>query len=269
MNVKHSYYSDGQIRKTRYLDDNNTFHNENGPAFIEYYRNGKEKSIVYYIHGCIHNENGPAEIKYYHNGIIQYEYYYINNNLHRTNGPAKIKYFQDGTISKQTFYKNGKKHNQNGPAFQDFYCGGRIKEEQYCIENKLHRVNGPALLIYDCHNNLFKEQWYINGKLHRDNNPASITNFSSGISFKEFYQHGVLFNPNGPTETIYRNNKLEQAQYLNKDLKLHNLNGPAKITYGPDESVYEQIFFIDGTVYSELEYYVYIGSLKEENENDQ
>lgn len=64
-----------------------------------------KKGDIYYYH----RENGPAYIEYRKDGSIRHEAYWINNKLHRANGPAYIQYNRDGSIEDERYYINSKK----------------------------------------------------------------------------------------------------------------------------------------------------------------
>jgi hypothetical protein len=50
-----------QIDRDIYYKDNE-YHNENGPAIIDYYADGSVRTQLYYINGKLHREDGPAMI---------------------------------------------------------------------------------------------------------------------------------------------------------------------------------------------------------------
>jgi hypothetical protein len=53
-------------------------HNENGPAYERYYKDGKLEYKSYYINGKLHNPNGPAVKHYSENGQVYFKQYFIN-----------------------------------------------------------------------------------------------------------------------------------------------------------------------------------------------
>jgi hypothetical protein len=122
----------------RWLDKDNKFHKNNGPADIEYYENGNIKYLYYYLNGKLHNKDGPADIEYYKKGNIEREYYYLNGKLHRNNDPADIWYYYDGNIQHKNYYLNGYKHREDGPAYIVYDQNGNIKHEAYYINGILY-----------------------------------------------------------------------------------------------------------------------------------
>jgi hypothetical protein len=52
-------------QKEVWFNKDNNLHREDGPAYIEYYVNGKIYIEAYYINGIFHNQNGTGFIKYY------------------------------------------------------------------------------------------------------------------------------------------------------------------------------------------------------------
>jgi len=64
------------------LDNFETLHREDGPAWIEYYYGtNKIFSEEYYINGKMHRENGPACIFYDNNGNTEFEDYYLDGKI--------------------------------------------------------------------------------------------------------------------------------------------------------------------------------------------
>lgn len=60
-------------------DVNGLLHREDGPARIDYYRNGTPFKEEYRINGLLHRLDGPAVIHYRENGCIWDEHYYIDD----------------------------------------------------------------------------------------------------------------------------------------------------------------------------------------------
>ena len=83
---------------------NGKFHNENGPAYINYWDNGNIEYQAYYINGFLHNINGPADIHFYKNGNVKMKEYYINNKMHNELGPAHIQYDENGNVDYESYY---------------------------------------------------------------------------------------------------------------------------------------------------------------------
>ena len=71
------------------------YHNENGPAFIQYYSNGVKQFEGYCINDKDHREGGPASIDWNEDGSLSEELYFIKNTLHRIDGPACIDYYKN------------------------------------------------------------------------------------------------------------------------------------------------------------------------------
>jgi len=58
-------------------------HNENGPAYREWYKNGKIKVELFYFHGQYHNGKGIASRNWDENGVLFNEQYFLNG-INRT-----------------------------------------------------------------------------------------------------------------------------------------------------------------------------------------
>lgn len=85
--------------------------------------NGNIRHLVYYKDGLRHNDNAPAYVEYYINGLIKRKIYWLNGNLHREDGPAYVWYNKDGTVSGKEYWLHNKKL-----TIQDWYS--RLSEEQ-------------------------------------------------------------------------------------------------------------------------------------------
>ena len=97
-------------RQFKTYDD--SLYNDNGPADIEYYDNGKIKRIAYFKsikHQFAYNDNGPAIIEYYENGNEKYVMYNTREGIgpHRLNGPAVTFYYSNKDIKEEFYYLNG------------------------------------------------------------------------------------------------------------------------------------------------------------------
>ena len=89
MSTKIKHYENGNIKSIEFKNEKGQYHNENGPAYQSWHKNGQEKYRCYYINDQFHNENGPAYQSWYDNGQEEYRSYYINDQFHNENGPAE------------------------------------------------------------------------------------------------------------------------------------------------------------------------------------
>ena len=90
----------------------------NGSSKTFWYRNTVneyeyiDSTVLFYVlytnnNNDYHNDSGPARIEYYSNGSVRDESYYINNKLHRDGDkPAVIRYDKKGNILYQQFFKD-------------------------------------------------------------------------------------------------------------------------------------------------------------------
>ena len=90
---------------------------------------GKRQSESYLLNNTFHNEDGPAVINYYHNETVSHKFYFANGLLHRSNGPALIKYCAKGSLFIEKYYLCGKLYNDNGPAIIEYDVN---EKEKYC-----------------------------------------------------------------------------------------------------------------------------------------
>ncbi|MCP4649546.1 MAG: hypothetical protein GY853_05635, partial [PVC group bacterium] len=86
--------------------------------------------------GELHNENGPAYVRFYRDGQKKYEEYCIKGNLHNKNEPAIIFWHENGQKRYEGYYIDGKRHNENGPACIYWYDSGQKHHEEYWIDGK-------------------------------------------------------------------------------------------------------------------------------------
>ena len=98
---------------TKWYNESNQLHRENGPA-IEW-ADGNKK---YYINGKLHREDGPAAE--YANGDKKY---YINDKPHREDGPAIE--FVDGS---KLYFVNGKRLTEQQFNNRIKSCEGKVVE---------------------------------------------------------------------------------------------------------------------------------------------
>lgn len=79
----------------QYLDEVGNDHNENGPDYQSWYKNGYLSHKIFSIHGVRHNIYNPSDIGFHLNGIVAYKSYYLNSiprkNLSKLNWMCIIK----------------------------------------------------------------------------------------------------------------------------------------------------------------------------------
>ena len=81
-----------------YLDDE--IHRSDGPAIINYYKNGSVISQEWWVHNETHREGLPARITYFENGDIESQQWWTHSVLGRKDGCSTIWYKPDGSIYK-------------------------------------------------------------------------------------------------------------------------------------------------------------------------
>jgi hypothetical protein len=77
--------------------------------------------------GSLHREDGPAQINYYRDGSIEWEEFHIAGKIHRKSGPAQICYHPDGSIDWVFFYVSGEYLGRNKRGFWALW--DRLDEE--------------------------------------------------------------------------------------------------------------------------------------------
>ena len=142
---------------------NYLWHNEHGPAFIEY-ENYSVVCVSHYVNNKLHNEHGPTTECFYPNGKLKSVLYYINNQLHHLRGPAVIYYQPTGEVIYKAHYKNDKLHNECGPAIIKYYPTGQITKIEYYINSKPHNEHGPAIVDYSLNGTIVYTEYRIHGR---------------------------------------------------------------------------------------------------------
>jgi antitoxin component YwqK of YwqJK toxin-antitoxin module len=140
--------------------------NDDNPAIVHYYNDGKVRWKGWYKNGICHrshpNDDLPAEIFYYDDGKIRYEVWLKNGKFHRYHPnedlPAIIRYHniddQYG-IKKEEWYMNGSRYRKdNLPTMIEYYKNGKIKSEEWhcrdiCYKSKTYRTRNSILSYYN------------------------------------------------------------------------------------------------------------------------
>lgn len=124
-----------------------TLHRTDGPAYIEFNKDGLPIKIEFWQNGLLHRENEPAVIACFVNNFnklyVQALRYYKNGMIHTysEDKPMLLYDLQSNMLNEESYYKNGLLHNLNGPAIIKYnnssYNGISIsKHEEYYINNK-------------------------------------------------------------------------------------------------------------------------------------
>lgn len=71
----------GSVKSEVYVNHNNHYHNDNGPAIITYYKNGNKNEEYYYKNGIPfrHDQSLPIYIKYFKNQKVYMKQYQDGN----------------------------------------------------------------------------------------------------------------------------------------------------------------------------------------------
>ena len=146
MEVMKKYYENNSLKSIFYMDDAFHFHNDNGPAVVEYYEDGTLSSEYWYINGKKHNDNGPAEIWYSSDGSVQKKVWYINGYEQRENHPTCIWYFSSGIVRAEYWRYHGNVHRIDGPAEITYNEKGQITYISYSIDGVQINMHSKSIL---------------------------------------------------------------------------------------------------------------------------
>ncbi len=168
-----------------YKHQKNKLHNADGPAYVEYHKDGCVMLEIWSIEGKRHRDNGAAYLEYYENGEIKREVWWVNGKYHKANGPAEVEYYPSGNVKREVWWKNNQQYKKNSPSHVEYYENGQIKKEVwYGLPPKSsflpHREEGPAILEYYENGSIMAKRWYFNGKRHKFEGPAHVEYLENG-----------------------------------------------------------------------------------------
>jgi len=235
----------------QWLDDNDQPHSLNdNPAIIEYTNNNIIIRKLWCKHGKIHRLGGPACVEYYDSGKIGNEKWYNNGynyNPADLNSSVNTAYYESGEIMFKTFAfdiqeYNGKVWTKN--KINNYYRTGELMSES--LLNNVGKldfyhlyINKPTHIDYYKSGNVKRKEWHFDG-LHSI--PIDINN-TKLPSIIEYHENG--------------NKKYEGWYDAESRLGYHRLNGPAKIWYYEDGSIFAEKWYYKDLV-SRLEEPAYI-----------
>ncbi len=169
--VERRFYKNGKLMEEEHYNERGLLHrNEDKPAYIRYYGNGKIQSMMWYKNGKLHRDGDkPAEI-YYHDYIFGRMAYYKNGKLHRDGDKPALTTFIRGKLRSkicyEMYYKDGKRHREGDePAYIIYFENGRrIQEKIWYKNNQIHRDGDkPAVIEYDENGKVIRVVWYKHG----------------------------------------------------------------------------------------------------------
>jgi len=73
------YHHNGCKWRSKYFDEDEHYHNENEPAWIDWYYSGRLEYISYRKHGKFHYPNNPSCRYYTKNSKMGGKFYYLDN----------------------------------------------------------------------------------------------------------------------------------------------------------------------------------------------
>lgn len=104
-----------------------------------HYRDGQFCMNIYSQSGFRHNVNGPAYIEWYRNGQIYHIEYWQNGVIHSClyDGIAYMNWYSTGQIYRISYLQNGKYHNLDGPAIIECHNSQICQIEYWQNGNKI------------------------------------------------------------------------------------------------------------------------------------
>ena len=168
----YEYYNGELTQKIKY-NDASQYHNDSGPALIEYYPNGQISQQSFYKENKLHNTAGPAVIGYHEDGSKKLEYWFVDG-IH-TDGLCVVEYYGDGSFYCQEWRLGGKRHREGGPARIVYYPGGATSIEYWAINGAPHRADGPASIYYNSDGSIDVAEYFYKG--HRFNDKKEYEDY--------------------------------------------------------------------------------------------
>ena len=127
------HYPNGNIKRVEVRNKYSECHNDNGPAYQAWHKNGQECHREYHVNGKCHNEDRPAIQRWHENGQEEFRSYWINDKFHNDNGPAYQEWYPNGKEFRRVYYLNGEKLTE---------------EEFYKLKNTVEvQANGKTVRI--------------------------------------------------------------------------------------------------------------------------
>lgn len=134
------------------------------------FKNKKLVSKTWYCDGVVHRDNNkPAYIEYYPNGKVRMKCYLLNNNFSRKGGPSIQEFYPNGNLEREIWFLDGKKHREDGPAVIEYYVNGKIKREIFYKNGEVERhiEDGPAVIVYDENGCVVSEDYVFKQRLYK------------------------------------------------------------------------------------------------------
>lgn len=165
--------SSQKLIKKEFFDEHDKYHNEEGPALIRYFDNGKPELVEYYKHGELYREHGPALTEYYENGQMRRKEWviglfrteetnYQQKKYHNIFGPAIEIYFNNGKVDQEYWYRNGKLYREDGPSVIKYFPDGKLRYRSW---NSCNSNNCNVYEHYSINGNLIEKQYKKDGVL--------------------------------------------------------------------------------------------------------
>lgn len=125
-------------------------------------RRNKRDPKIYTVDGKLHRLDGPAQIDFYRDGGVHMEQWYYMGKRHRINGPSFIAYFRNGVVNYEIWEQNGIKHRDDGPADIIRYNNGRTKIETWVNNGIISNLFRPSIIKYKTNGDILEELWIWN-----------------------------------------------------------------------------------------------------------
>lgn len=161
-------------------------------------------------------------------------------------------------------FKSLKLSRIDGPA--SIYTGNNIVTETWFKDGEIYRSDGDAPYIIKNikTGEILRKVWYENGKAGREGLPACIRYCNGKAVEVAWYRNGVITREKRPAKYLfYPTTKGTYNMLYYKNNEMHREDGPAKIKVDNWKIIKEE-YWLNNKLMNEFEYYVTIGTKKEE-----
>ena len=133
-------YSNGRVMVIMHTNDQDQLHCEDGPAFVQFHKNGKRIIEKFCFQGMLHRLNFPAFTIWHPNGKPHIVCYYKFDKLHRVNGPSKTMFDTLGNLT----YESYSRCDSNQSSIVYYNSKGAIQTSSKFENDKLHSPESVA-----------------------------------------------------------------------------------------------------------------------------
>lgn len=168
------YHNNGYIYILEFYDKNSKLHQSEGPAYLEFDKDGRAKYYIWFNHG-----KQTRKERYYPNGFVEEQSFYHKGELHKDirEGPAYSEFHKNGKLHQSVWYDNGRISRNRYPARLVFDEDGKLRKEYWYLDDIACRKSEryPIHIEYNEKGEVTYEAYRIGGEYsyYKDNKPTA------------------------------------------------------------------------------------------------